>query len=294
MPGPPLTPMAPWRWLQQAVALLRAQPRALVGATALLLAVALAPSVVQLALATAAPRLAQLLALALALLLFPPAVAGYFRFVHALARGEQPPPSAIFAVFADGATVRRMILAHLMFVSGALLVVTLLASLFGGEALFKFLEAMAALQPGAKTLPPLPPGMLPLLVVLLLFGAALVSAQALAYAEIALSGRAPLPAIAAGLRATARHFGILLLFYVPIAVFAFLAFMLVALVAVLLGGALQLLVPALAPVLVLVLSLLMVLAMYALLFTFFYYAWCELFDGAPPPASTPGTHEIAA
>ena len=62
-------PVAPWRWLQQATALLRAHPRVITGATALLLAVALVPSVVQLALATAAPQLAQVLALLLSLLL---------------------------------------------------------------------------------------------------------------------------------------------------------------------------------------------------------------------------------
>jgi hypothetical protein len=60
-----LHPTAPWRWLQQATVLLRAQPRVIGGATALLMAVALAPSVVQLALVSASPALAQALALLL-------------------------------------------------------------------------------------------------------------------------------------------------------------------------------------------------------------------------------------
>ena len=289
-------PITPWRWLQQAVALLRAQPRAILGATSLLLAVALAPSVVQLALAGASPQLAQLLAVLLSLLLYPPAVAGYYRVVHALAQGQQAPPLAIFAVFSDGAAVRRMIIANLIFLSGSLLLLSLLFWLFGGEELTQFLQAVSALQPGAKTLPALPAGALPLLVSVALLGAAVLSAQGLAYAELALGTRPPLAAIASALALVARHFGLLLLFYIPVAVMAFLAFMLVALVAVLIGTLLTALSPALASVLVLVLSLALVLALYALLFTFFYFAWRELLGDAsatPPPPSSP-THEIAA
>ena len=295
MAGPSITPLSPWRWLQQAFALLRARPRALVGATSLLLAVALAPSVVQLALATTAPQLAQVLALVLALLVFPPAMAGYFRVVHLLAQGGDVAPSALFSVFSDGLTVRRAILANVIIVCASLLLVTALVSLFGGEALLEYMQALSTLQPGAKSLPPAPPGVLPLMVALTILVAAIGSVQALAYAEMALSSRAPLPAIGAALGAVARHFGVLLMFYVPIAVFAFLAFMLVALVAVLVGSALALLVPALGPMLVMALGLLLVLLMYALLFTFFYFAWRELFGDAamPPPAST-SSHEIAA
>jgi hypothetical protein len=289
-------PVTPWRWLQQAVGLLRAQPRAMIGATSLLLAVALAPSVVQLALAGASPQLAQVLAVLLSLLLYPPAVAGYYRVVHTLAQDGQAPPTAIFAVFSDGAAVRRMVIANLIFLSGSLLLLSLLFWLFGGEELMQFMQTVSTLQPGAKTVPALPAGALPLLVSVALLAAAVLSAQGLAYAELALGTRPPLAAIAASFGLVARHFGLLLLFYIPVAVFAFLAFMLVALVAVLIGTLLSALSPALASVLVLVMSLALVLALYALLFTFFYFAWRELFGGAsattPPPTSP--THEIAA
>ena len=262
-------PAAPWRWLQQAAALLRAQPRVLGGATALLLSVALVPSLVQVALSGASPQFAQVLAVLLSLLLYPPAVAGFFRVVHALVQGAPVQPSALFAAYGDAPALRRMVIANLLFVSGSLLVVTTLAWAFGGEELLQFLRELSALQPGAKQLPALPPGVLPLVVALLLFGAALVSAQGLAFAELALGGRPPLAAIGAALRVTARNFGALLLFYVPVAVLGFLAFMLVALVAVLLGTLLAMLSPSLGPLLVLLLSLVLVLVMYALLFTFF-------------------------
>jgi hypothetical protein len=290
--GEAFGPIAPWRWLQQATALLRAHPRTIAGATAQLLAVALSPSIVQLGLASASPQLAQVLALLLSLLLYPPAVGGYFRVLDALAQGRGDAPPTLFAIFGDARAVRRLVLCNLVFASGALLVVSLLAWALGGDALMAFLQQLSTLKPGATKLPPLPPGALPLVVSLLLFGAGLVSAQGLAYVELALAERAPLAAIAAALRATLRNYGVLLLFYIPVAVLGFLVFMLVALAAVLLGSLLSLLSTALAPIVVLACGLLLALAMYALLFTFFYFAWRELFGQPPPPAAP--VHEIAA
>jgi len=294
LPRPPLDTMTPWRWLQQAFALLRSRPRAISGATSLLLAIALAPSVLEGLLRPVSPGLAQILMVAVSLLLYPPAVAGYFRLLHQLAQGAHLPSSAIFAVFNDGRTVRRMILANLIFVSGSLLVVTGLVFAFGGDALLSWFREVLALQAGAKSVPPLPPGMFALIVTMLFFGVALATVQALASALIALSDRAPLPAIGAAIATTVRHFGLLLLFYVPVSVFAFLAFMFVALTAALIGAALGVIVPALAQVVVLVASVLVALAMYALLLCFFYCAWRELFGEQCPPASPPTQHEIAA
>jgi hypothetical protein len=287
--GKAIGPITPWRWLQQAAGLLRAQPRALIGATSLLLATTLAPTVVEGLLGAVAPGLSQLLALAVSALVVPPVVAGYYRLVHALAQGQALPPAAIFAVFSDGPAVRRMIIANLIFVSGALLIVMLLVWGFGGEPLLQFVSAVMKVQPGAKVLPALPPGVLPLVLSLLVFGLGLVTVQGLAFCELALGPRPPLAAIGAALGLTLRHFGLLLLFYVPIAVFAFLAFLLDALVAALLG----MLFPAAAAVLVLAFALLLALVMYALLFGFYYYAWRELLgEVAAPPAPGP-THEIA-
>jgi hypothetical protein len=233
-------------------------------------------------------------ALLLSLLLYPPAVGGYFRVVDALAHGREAAPSMLFAVFGDALAVRRLVLANLLFVSGALLLVSLLAYGLGGEALLQFLREMSALQPGTRQLPALPAGALPMVVALLLLGAALVSAQGLSYAELALGQRPTLAAIAAALRATLRNFGVLLLFYVPVAVLGFLAFMLVALAAVLVGALLSLLSAAFAPVVVLACSLLLALAMYALLFCFYYFAWRELFGASAPPPPTAPVHRIAA
>jgi hypothetical protein len=286
--------MTPWRWLQQATALLRARPRALLGATSLLLAVALAPSVLQLALAGLSPAFAQVLSVLMSLLVYPPAVAGYYRLLHALVQGGNPAPSSLFAVFNDGACVRRMIIANIIIVCGALLFFSLLFWAFGGEQILGFLRQLAALQPGAKDLPTPPAAIVPLTVVVMLFGAAMMTVQGLVFAELALGWRPPLSAIGSALRTTARHFGLLLLFYVPVSVLAFLGFMFVALTAALFGAALGLLAPALGSLVVIMASLLVALLLYALLFSFFYFAWRELSGEAPPPSAPDAQHEIAA
>lgn len=288
---------APFRWLQQALALVRRHPRPLAGATAILMAVALLPSVLQLALMAALPGASnaawiQGLGFALSLLVYPPAVGGFYRVVHALETGRETAPAAVLELYGDGPAMRRMIIVNLLFVSLSLLLVSLLAWGFGGEELLQFLREVSQLKPGAASLPPVPPGLLPLAATLALAAVALVSAKGLASTECALGPRPPLAASLAALLATARNFGALLLFFMALAVLGFIAFMLVALAAVLAGMLLALISPVLATIVVLPLSLLLVLAMYALLFTFFYYGWRELFDTPPPPPAQ--THQLAA
>ncbi|MEO8160929.1 MAG: hypothetical protein ABI588_05885 [Arenimonas sp.] len=288
--------VAPWRWLQQSVALLRRQPRAIAGGAALLVAIGLLPSMLQLLLLQAMPAQAgpiQALSFVLSLLVYPPAVGGYFRLLHAADGNASPQPGAVFAGFSDGALARRMVILNVLFVSLSLLAITGLAYTPGGEALAEFGRALATLQPGATALPPFPAGALPPLLAMLLVGVVLVSAQGLANAQAALRECAPLPALAAAFSAVWRNLGALLLCYLPLSLLVFLVGMLVALavvlVSLLLGAVLG---KAAAGGIVLLLGVLVAIGLYALLFGFFYYGWRELFDSAPAPPPMP--HQIAA
>lgn len=288
---------APWRWLRQAVALLRRHPRTLFLGALLLVLVALLPTLLQLILLPLMPSQAgfiQGLGFALSLLLYPPAVGGYYRLLHAADGERGPSPTAVLDAYVDAPLTRRMVVLNLLFVSLTLLVISLLSLAFGGEALMQFLRELSALQPGAKVLPAWPRGALPLLFAMALVGVALVSAQGLASAEAALRERPPLSALPAALLATWRNFVALLLFFVPVSVLAFLLGMLVALAGVLLGTVVGTVLGNAATVAVaLVIGLLAALALYALLFAFFYYGWRELFDQAPTPTTTTA-HSIAA
>ena len=284
---------APWRWLQQSAGLLRAHPRALFGGASLLVATALLPSVATQLLATVLPvGAAQAIGLLLSLLIYPPAVGGYFRLLHARASGLDWPAGSLLAIFGDGPALRRLVIANIIVVCVAMLAVLGLASLLGGDALLGFFAELSKLQPGAKQLPPLPPGAFGFALSLMLVGVLLLAIQGLSYAELALGTRPPLPALAAGLGAAWRNFGVLLLFFLPASMFAFLGFMMIALAAVLVSLALAVISPALGSFVVLGFSLLSVVLMYALLFGLFYYAWREIFGEVPPAEDAP--HRIAA
>jgi hypothetical protein len=282
---------APWRWLQQGMALLRAHPRALLGGAAMLVAVALLPSVLAALFAPLlSPAGAQALGALASLLLYPPAAGGYLRLLHARQVGEELPGGALFATFADGPAARRLVIGNLLLVSGFMLVIALLAFGLGGEALLGYLREVSLLKPGAPP-PALPAGALPFALALLLVGIYMVVTQGLAYAELALGTRQPLAATGAALRAGARHYGVLLLFFLPAMFLAFLAFMLVALAAVLFAAMLAVVSAVLGKLVVALCTVGLMTALYALLFSFFYFAWRELSGQPVAPPSLP--HRIA-
>lgn len=289
---------APYRWLGAAFATCRAHPRVLLGAASLLLVVALLPTLVQVLLeaalrpSPAARAVIQALFTILALILFPPVVGGFYRIVHALHEGRPAHAFELFAVFQDGAATRRLITANLVFVLVSIVVIVGLAFGFGGQELLDFLRTMATLKPGATALPPLPPGLLPLICVLLILALVIMTAQGLATAQVALSERMPLPAVGDGFKVALRNIGALLLFYVPVAVLGFIVAMVFVLVAALLGAMLSVASPVLAAVLIAPLTLVLVLVFYGLMFTFFYHAWRDTL-GSAASSVQPG-HQIAA
>jgi len=287
---------SPFRWLAEAFAMCRAHTRVLFGAASMLFLVALLPSVAQILVETALqPSVAvrgliQAVFTVLALLVFPPVVGGFYRIVHALHEGRPARASDLFALFQDGPAARRLIVTNLIFVTVSLLVIIGLAAVVGGQELFEFLRAAAVLKPGATELPPLPDGMLVLISVLMIVALLIMTAQGLATAEVAVTGRSPLAAAAAGFKLALRNLGTLLLFYLPVAVIAFVGFMILALVAALVGGMLSLASPLLAALVLVPLGMLFVLVLYALMFTFFYHAWRDTLGAG---VAVPPEHQIA-
>jgi hypothetical protein len=292
MPPPRVGLVAPWRWLQQAVTLLLAHPRALLGGAAMLVAMALLPSVIA---AVLAPLLsaggAQAAGVLASLLLYPPAAGGYLRLLHARQSGQDAPGGTLFGLFADGPAARRLVIGNLLLVSGFMLAIALLAFALDGESLLEYLRQLSLLKPGG-TPPALPGGALPFAIALLLSGVYMLATQGLAYAELALGARQPLAAIGAALAASARHFALLLMFFLPAMFLGFLAFMLVALAAILLAAMLAAVSAILGKLVVAACTVALMTSMYALLFAFYYFAWRELFGTPVPPAEPP--HRIAA
>jgi hypothetical protein len=202
-------------------------------------------------------------------------------------------PRRLFAPFGDRRAVRAVVIANLLFVSGSLLVVSLLAWPSAARRCCSSCDCRRCSR--ARSSCRAAAGRACRWCGAAAVGRALVSAQGLAFAELALGAR---PA-AGGDRpppcaVTARNFGALLLFYVPVAVLGFLAFMLVALVAVLLGTLLSMLSPSLAPLLVLLLSLVLVLADVRAAVHLLLFRLARAVRGGRPPAPPLPVHQIAA
>lgn len=278
----------PFRWLAESFALCRANARVMFGAASLLLMVALLPSLAQMLFEAAlqpSPStrvVIQLLFSLIALVLFPPVVGGFYRLVHALHEGREARATDLFALFQDGVAARQLIATNLIFVVVSLVVVAGLAFAIGGQELIEFLKATAALKPGATQLPPLPDGLLAVLSVLMILVLLIMTAQGLATAEVAVTGRSPLAAAGDGFRVALRNLGVFLLFYLPLAVLGFIAFMAIVLVAMLVGAVVSLLSPVLAAVVIAPFSLLIILLVYAMMFTFFYHAWRDTLGNDHP------------
>jgi hypothetical protein len=288
---------APYRWLGESVSLCRAHPRVLFGAASLLMLVALLPTLLQLLLEAALkPSITVMWVLqgvftVIALVAFPPIVGGFYRITHALREGRSANALDLFAVFQDGVAARQLIVTNLVFVLLSIVLLLGLAYAFGGQDLIEFLRAMSALQPGARELPALPDGLLPLLSALMILAMVIMTAQGLATAQVAISGSLPFAAIGAGFGVALRNIGSFLLFYLPLAVLAFVMVLVTVLVATLVGMMLSVISPLLAAALFVPLSLLLVVLLYAVMFTFYYHAWR---DTLCSEATIQPDHQLAA
>lgn len=288
----------PYRWLGEAFALCRAHPATFLGAASVMLVVSLLPALLQRVAASLLPEtlfVQGLIYIVFSLLLLPPIVGGFYRLAHAAHRGQPVSSRDLFVVMGDGPAARRLVLTNLVFFFLLLLGVVAPLVALGGEKLRTFLHALVTLQPGAKELPAMPEGLLPLLIGAALVGILISTAKSLAMVQASLSERTPLQATGDGFQVALRNAGAFLLFYLPVAALAFIGFMIFALLAVLVGAVLSLLSPTLAYLAIMPVAVLVGLAYYAIAFAFFYNAWRQtLADDDTPVLPTGDTHQIEA
>ena len=112
-------------------------------------------------------------------------------------------------------------------------------------------------------------------------------------AQAALSTRAPLEAVADGMRVALRHAGAFLLFYLPAGLLALLGFFALTLAAAIVAALLGLVSSALAYLVIMLAAVAVGLGYYALVFAFFFRAWhATLSEEEAPPAPPVATHGI--
>ena len=300
MDKPNITLGTPYRWLGDALALCRKHPAAFMGAASVMLVVGLLPTILQRVAASILPQTLLLQALVyslFSLLLLPPITGGFYRLAHAAWQGKAVTLFDVFTVLSDGPAARRLVGTNLAFFFLLLLCVAAPVMALGGPQLVTYLTALGNLQQGATALPVMPSGLAPLLV-----GAAIVTllintAKELAMAQASLGERTPLAATGDGFKVALRNAGAFVLFYLPVALLAFLGFMAFALVAVLIGAVLSLISPMLTYLLIVPVAVLVGLAYYAIVFAFFYHAWRDTLapEGLEKvEATAPAAHQIEA
>ena len=142
-----------WNWLARAVNLGSHNPKALLGAAAILLMIAIVPTVVQLVVQyvagadnVAAVGASTVLALLYAVLVMPPAMAGFLRVIHATETGAATRPAALL----DGYRQQpgRVITLTIALAVVAMVIVIAIALLFGSSlaGLGEFMMAAEAMQ----------------------------------------------------------------------------------------------------------------------------------------------------
>lgn len=285
---------APFRWLMKALDAGRRQPRALFGGFALLLAVGMVPTVLQLvaqALFPSSPGLLMVVygaVIGLSLVLMPPLSGAAFRLLHDCETGRPAAATDIFNGYRDRAFAVRMVLTAMLLLLAYLAVFALLFTVVPGKEFFTELFARAAAtppggQPDMTGMPPLPPSFLLWLLAASAFLVVLGNAYMLAFAHAAMAGHGALGAVGGGLAATLRNLLPLVGFFLVAMVVGFVLVMIFAVVVGLVVTVLSLVSPVLAMVVIAPLYLALMLVAYVVMFGFYYHGWREIF-GEPAEA----------
>jgi len=289
-----------WQWLTRAVNLGSRNAKALFGAAALLLVIAMVPTLLQALFlrGSTQPNMSMVggwtvFALLYALLVVPPAMAGLLKVIHATETGVPTQATAIFDGYRDrpGRVIGLMIVTVVLGIVILSLILALFVALFGGSELFSNLgELMTAAQsakPGtAQVVPELPSGFGTLLLVLLLVlvGVIFNGVYALSLGQVVLAERSIGEALRDGISGTLKNLLPLLILMVIALVVGSLA----AVVVVLLLGMLNLvggfIHPTVGMILAAPLYLVTMLAVYVISFGVMYFMWrdiCADGDSAP-------------
>lgn len=291
-------PGAGWRWLMQGINLGRNNPRAVFGGAALLIAAALVPTIVQLILQVGLKIDSQALMFALggfsllySLLVVMPLIGGMLRVIHASESGRATSATAIFDVFKPGQGIGRIVAISVSLAAIAMAVIGLIVSVFGPDVAQWYVQAMVASQSleagsAAPKLPPLPEGFGTVVGLIILFGLFMQGFHAIAFGQIALTGRSIAGALADGFMGALKNLLPLLVLLVAFAIGAMLTIVLLALLIGLLAALGSIVHPALGVALAAPVYMAFLLILYVVIFGVMYHVWRDVTGAdAPPPAA---------
>lgn len=301
-------PLSGLSWLKRGINLGRHNARAVFGAAAILMFIALLPSIVQLAmLSVLSPDgngaiVVAAAATVLSIVILSPVIGGYLRLIDAAEHGRPTTALDVFAPFRQGGDAGRLIGFGLLMTLSYVVIAMVLIGLFGDGFLDWYVKVLTLQQAsGGKVdpaqMPEMPEGLGGLLglgSILFLF---LSGVYAIGFGQVALGRRPIARAMADGVVGTAKNLLPILL----LAIVVVLASIPVGMVLVLVFGVIalmgNLIHPALSMVLVVPLYMAMMVVLYVVMFGVMYYLWrdvCAQGDVPEhgPPAGPSNNHQI--
>ena len=293
-------PGAGWRWLMQGINLGRNNPKAIFGGAALLLVVALVPTVVQL-IAQLGLKLTSVgamiglagFSLVFSLVVMPPVLGGFLRVIDASENGRATHATAIFEPFQAGQGAPRMIAVAIVLAVIAMAVIGLIIGVLGpgifawyGQVLSAQMAASAGSPP---TLPALPGGFGAAVGLSILFGLFFQGAYAIAFGQVALSDRGLGGALSDGFMGALKNLLPLLVLLLVWLAFALVLVLVVALLVMVLGIVGALVHPALAIALAAPVYVAFLLILYVVIFGVMYHIWRDVAGDDAPPRGDSGT-----
>lgn len=301
-------PLSGLSWLKRGVNLGRHNARAVFGAAAILMFVALLPSIVQLAvLSLLKPGengaiIVAAVSTLLSIVILSPVIGGYLRLIDATEHGRPAVATDVLAPFRQGGDAGRLIGFGLLMTISYLVIALVLIGLFG-EGLVAWYGKMVDLQQssGGKVdpaqVPAMPEGTGSLLGLGSILFLLLSGVYAIGFGQIALGHRTMRSAILDGVIGTAKNLLPILLLAVvvvlasiPIGVILLLVLGLITLV----GNMIH---PALSMALLLPLYFAMTIVLYVVMFGVMYYLWRDVCGQGDvpvhgPPAGPSNNHQI--
>lgn len=285
-------PGAGFRWLISAVNLGSRNARAIFGAAALLVVMALIPSAVQLALGAVAGDSSFIvlagvgLSLLYSLIVMPPLIGGFLRLIHSAETGQPTRPTDLFALLQDRAEALRMIGLMLLMLAFVVLVIVVFGLIFGVEflnGLITMMQDMENMQGQANPqMPAIPDGFGTFVGLAVLLGLFLNGLYSIAVGQVALGRRPVFGAFGDGIVGTAKNLLPLLVLLIVVIVAGFLAMLVIGLVAMIIGFIGGMIHPVVAVVLIAPIYIGLMIAIYVISFGIMYYMWRDICgDGIP-------------
>ena len=280
-------PGAGWSWLKQAINLGRNNPKALFGAAALLMVVALIPSVIQLVAQYgfgmnnmgAMLWIIGLTTLAM-LIVYPLLIGGFLRVIDATEHNRPTRATALFATFKAGQGRGRLIGFGLLLTVIYLCAIALIVGTLGPEIGSWYWQAITATQTAVPGTPPeipaVPEGFGTVFGLVLLVMVFLTGVYSVGFGQVALAGRSVGGALADGFAGALKNLLPLLVLTVIAIVLMILAAIVIVIVVMILAAIGGLVSPVLGMVLAAPVYLAFLVALYVVMFGVMYFIWRDV------------------